>query len=94
MHVFQGLEASTAGGNRGPERKAQDVTDGFDKSNRSHSSEHVWSLSKPSFLGTLPPPQVWGSGFSLFGTKSKISVVRAQLEVRGPPKGPAAQHGV
>lgn len=45
---------------------------------------------KALFLGTPPPPQVWGSGFSLFRTKSKISVVRAQLEVGGPPKGPCS----
>ena len=38
---------------------------------------------KALFLGTPPPPQVWGSGFCLFRTKSKISVVRAQLEVVG-----------
>lgn len=35
---FLGHVASTARGNKGPERNAQDVTYGFDKSTRTHSS--------------------------------------------------------
>lgn len=44
VHFPPGHEASSTGSNKGPERKTQDVTDGFDKSTRTHS----WPFLKQS----------------------------------------------
>lgn len=57
---FMGHEASTAGGNKGPERNAQDVTDGFDKSTRTHSSNHMWAFSKQS---SWESPHILGNSY-------------------------------
>lgn len=51
-----GHQASTAGGNKGrPERKTQDVTDGFDESTRPRASHHTLCFPKQS---SPEPPAV------------------------------------